>query len=114
MSSITPKSAVSSLKYDKNIGNEQDLFHHRYQIRKELGKGKYGKVFLARDVSQGISSDKQKQRVAIKIISHCENNADDFMENTVFQKIYDLQKGNQKHTKGLPLIIDHGVNMDTM
>ena len=47
MSSITPKSAVSSQKYSKH--QNEPLFNDRYQLRKELGKGKYGKVFLARD-----------------------------------------------------------------
>ena len=113
VSSITPKSAVSSLKYDRLNQNDQ-LFNDRYQLRKELGKGKYGKVFLARDLSRGIMADKNKQRVAIKIVNQSLNDGDiDETENAVFQKLYDQQKEDKDSLKGLPTIIDHGVNMGT-
>ena len=59
-------------------------------------------------------AEKGKQRVAIKIVNQSSDGDMDQTENFVFQKLYDQQKENKASLKGLPTIIDHGVNMSTM
>lgn len=49
--SITPFSHQSSILYDKNEGAiGANMWNGRYQLRQEIGKGQFGKVFLARDM----------------------------------------------------------------
>ena len=67
---------------------EENLFNDRYQLRKELGQGQYGHVFLARDMHVGIGQERQKRRVAIKIVKENESDEDDQIENEVFEKLY--------------------------
>ncbi len=33
------------------VNQENKLWNGRYQVKKEIGKGQYGKVFLARDTN---------------------------------------------------------------
>ena len=65
---MSPKSGndVSSQMYsDYEENRSEKLFNGRYQLKKEIGKGQYGKVFLARDTDRG---GVQKRKVAIKIV----------------------------------------------
>jgi len=53
------------------VAGKNVFWNGHYQIRKEIGQGQYGKVFLARDVFKA-KEDKFK-RVAIKVLNHEED-----------------------------------------
>ena len=59
-------SAVSSMLYS-SIGSccvdQNKLWNGKYQIKKQIGKGSYGIVFLARDIFGTL-----KNKVAIKVL----------------------------------------------
>ena len=71
--------------------DQSKLWNGRYQIRKEIGEGQFGKVYLARDIHK--QNGEQDQKVAIKVIkcSDDKDNDDSFddqnddnYENLVF------------------------------
>ena len=54
LSSFSPLSNLSSQMYSAIgdcVNKENMLWNGRYQVKKEIGKGQYGKVFLARDAN---------------------------------------------------------------
>jgi serine/threonine protein kinase len=51
------------------------LWNGRYQIRKEIGEGNYGNVFLARDIT--CRSYDSNKRVAIKVLKPPDDEDDD-------------------------------------
>jgi len=50
------------------VADKHTLWNGHYQIRKEIGEGQYGKVFLARDIFK--AKDDKFKRVAIKVLNH--------------------------------------------
>ena len=48
------------------MGNKDTFWNHHYQIRKEIGEGQYGHVFLARDTHK--EHGEEHRRVAIKVL----------------------------------------------
>ena len=50
------------------MADKHTLWNGHYQIRKEIGEGQYGKVFLARDIFK--AKDDKFKRVAIKVLNH--------------------------------------------
>ena len=70
------------------MGDRSQLWNGHYQIRKEIGEGQYGQVFLARDVLKDKSDE--NQRVAIKVLKIIEQDDDDDedFEAQIFQDLY--------------------------
>ena len=92
--SISPYSVLSSIYYpqiQECLADKHSLWKGHYQIRKEIGQGQYGKVFLARDILKA-KEDKFK-RVAIKVLNHEENenesesDSDKEIEHLIFKSI---------------------------
>jgi serine/threonine protein kinase len=74
------------------LGNKAQLWNGHYQIRKEIGEGQYGHVFLARDINKG-KGDINK-RVAIKVLKSEEIDDDDDendLESKIFFELYKMQ-----------------------
>ena len=88
--SISPYSRLSSVYYPKIdiCMNSRLLWMGKYQIREEIGKGNYGTVFLARDMTKE-KKDVHK-RVAIKVIKKEEDEEEDQeleCEHKIFEKL---------------------------
>ena len=80
----------------------------RYQIRKKIGTGNFGKIFLARDV---INKSNTNKRVAIKVLKdEMDDSEDEDGEMLVFKSLQKNQKLDSRFLKGLPLIIDSGLS----
>ena len=60
------------------MGDNSQLWNGHYQIRKEIGEGAYGHVFLARDVRK--EKGEQNKRVAIKVLKPEENEPSDELD----------------------------------
>jgi len=100
---------MSSCLYSK-IGKANptpNLYAGRYHLRKELGKGQYGMVFLARDMQVGLEQMARRKKVAIKIVKEIEGD-DDEIETEIFEKMYLRQRDAPLKCKGLPVVKDHG------
>ena len=63
---------------------KDQLWKGQYQVRREIGEGQYGKVFLARDVFK--DSDDRHKRVAIKVLHNEEDDSDS--ESDLEHKIF--------------------------
>jgi serine/threonine protein kinase len=64
---------------------ESSLWLNKYQIRKEIGSGHFGKVFLARDVSK--SKNDIHKRVAIKALKVKEEDEEMENEHLIFEML---------------------------
>ena len=89
---------------------KNQLWKGQYQVRKEIGEGQYGKVFLARDVFK--SKDNKHKRVAIKVLHNEEDESDSEsdQEHKIFFQLHTRQQEDPSFCKGLPIIIDNGVS----
>ena len=84
--SISPYSNLSSLQYPKIkdcVSFKDKLWMGIYQVRKEIGEGQYGKVFLARDVFK--PKEAIHRRVAIKVLNSTEEDSDSDSEHKIFE-----------------------------
>ena len=59
------------------------MYAGRYQLRKELGRGQYGKVYLARDMQMDLGHHMvNKAKVAVKIVMEMNH---DEIETLIFE-----------------------------
>ena len=71
---------------------KDQLWKGQYQVRREIGEGQYGKVFLARDVFK--SKDDKFKRVAIKVLHNEEDDSDSEsdLEHKIFFQLHMRQQ----------------------
>ena len=71
------------------MGNKNTLWNQHYHIRKEIGEGQYGHVFLARDIHK--EKGEEHRRVAIKVLKPEEKDdqsSDDEFESKITLDLY--------------------------
>ena len=95
------------------MGDNSRLWNGHYQIRKEIGEGAYGHVFLARDILK--EKGEANQRVAIKVLKPEVKEPDDDdndLESKIMFELYKMQMKDKTYCQGLPKIIDSGLSIN--
>ena len=81
-------SGLSSSAIEDCVNKDDMLWNGRYLVKKEIGKGQYGKVFLARDINRLFNGNATyKKKVAIKVLlkdKQEESDSDDGYEHEIF------------------------------